>query len=441
MANTRSRDACSPSVRSTICSKDAHEGHDSIATPTASVHRFPLLARELSGRPLVFLDNASTTPKPRGGHRCSGELLRALDSERSPAGVHSLGEEATTLFDDARREVASLIGASPGEIVLVRGTTEAHQLRRQRPRARPPRTRWGVPGQRASRQLDSRGRLHAKAGAGTDRRGRSSPLGAHREPDHQAHEAHLDRPRLERHRRDSLRSKRWCASRRRTACRSCSMPRSRSRTCRSTSRSSASISSPPRATRRSALRGVGILWGKKEFLAKCPLYQVGGGMTLAQQRHRRRRLRPTRCAVQVRGGHAGHRGDHRLRAPRVKWDARHRAWTPIREHDLAMSKYPDSNGLRRHRGLCASLAARLPPAQRIALATFVVDAPAMTQESVARALCDMFGRCACRRASTARTCSTIARICPGTRAGEPTPLQHDRGEIDVLLEGVREIAS
>ena len=89
--------------------------------------QIPLLTRELSGRPLVFLDNASTTPKPR-------PVIDAVVNyyERSTAnvhrGVHSLGEEATRLFDDARREVAALIGANPGEVVLVRGTTEAINL-------------------------------------------------------------------------------------------------------------------------------------------------------------------------------------------------------------------------------------------------------------------------------------------------------------------------
>src|SRR3954469_4801519 len=86
--------------------------------------QIPLLSREIDGRKVIFLDKASTTPKPR-------KVIDAVVGyyERSTAnvhrGVHSLGEEATRLFDDARREVATLIGASPNEIVLVRGTTEA----------------------------------------------------------------------------------------------------------------------------------------------------------------------------------------------------------------------------------------------------------------------------------------------------------------------------
>ena len=72
----------------------------------------------------MFLDNASTTPKPRS-------VIDAVVGYYEGAtanvhrGVHALGEEATRLFDDARRDVATLIGAVPAEIVLVRGTTEA----------------------------------------------------------------------------------------------------------------------------------------------------------------------------------------------------------------------------------------------------------------------------------------------------------------------------
>src|SRR5579883_3115075 len=88
---------------------------------------FPMLGREVDGQPLVFMDSASTTPKPRAVidavthyyERCTANVHR---------GVHTLGQEATELFDAARLEVASLIGAAPDEIVLVRGTTEAINL-------------------------------------------------------------------------------------------------------------------------------------------------------------------------------------------------------------------------------------------------------------------------------------------------------------------------
>ena len=97
-------------------------GVNSLASRIRS--QIPLLTRELGGRPLVFLDDASTTPKPRSViDAVVGYYEKATANVHR--GVHSLGEEATRLFDDARREVATLIGAMPAEIVLVRGTTEA----------------------------------------------------------------------------------------------------------------------------------------------------------------------------------------------------------------------------------------------------------------------------------------------------------------------------
>ena len=86
-----------------------------------------MLARTLDGQPLVFLDSASTTPKPRAVidavvdyyERCTANVHR---------GVHTLGHEATQLYDAARLEAAGLLGAAPDEIVFVRGTTEAINL-------------------------------------------------------------------------------------------------------------------------------------------------------------------------------------------------------------------------------------------------------------------------------------------------------------------------
>src|SRR5947209_797633 len=97
------------------------------ALPCRIRPEFPLLARTLDGQPLAFLDSASTTPKPRVVidavthyyEHCTANVHR---------GVHSLGEEATRLFDAARLEIAALLGAGPDELVFVRGTTEAINL-------------------------------------------------------------------------------------------------------------------------------------------------------------------------------------------------------------------------------------------------------------------------------------------------------------------------
>ena len=89
---------------------------------------FPILGQKVHGKPLVYLDNAATTQKPRA-------VLEALTRfyERSNAnvhrGVHLLSERATAEFDEARAKVAQFLGAAdPREIVFVRGTTEALNL-------------------------------------------------------------------------------------------------------------------------------------------------------------------------------------------------------------------------------------------------------------------------------------------------------------------------
>jgi cysteine desulfurase/selenocysteine lyase len=73
----------------------------------------------------------------------------------------------------------------------------------------------------------------------------------------------------------------------------------------------------------------------------------------------------------------------------------------IREHDVVLARTLVSR-LKELPGVRV-LAGDVPAEKRIALATFVVDAPGMTQENVARALCDMFGVCVSRApTSTAR---------------------------------------
>lgn len=89
---------------------------------------FPILQRTVQGRPLVYLDSAATAQKPR-------RVLDALRGyyERSNANVHrsihTLGEEATELFEGARDRVRAFIGARHREeVVFTKGTTEAINL-------------------------------------------------------------------------------------------------------------------------------------------------------------------------------------------------------------------------------------------------------------------------------------------------------------------------
>jgi cysteine desulfurase / selenocysteine lyase len=88
---------------------------------------FPILEREVNGKPLVYLDSASSTQKPV-------QVLDAMDHlyRTSYANVHrgayTLAEEATEAYEGARAKVASLINAPPAEVVFVRGTTSAINL-------------------------------------------------------------------------------------------------------------------------------------------------------------------------------------------------------------------------------------------------------------------------------------------------------------------------
>ena len=89
---------------------------------------FPLLDRTVNGRPLAYLDNAATSQKPR-------LVLDAIRVyyEHGNANVHralhTLGEEATAAYEEARGKVQRLLNARASrEIIFTRGTTEAINL-------------------------------------------------------------------------------------------------------------------------------------------------------------------------------------------------------------------------------------------------------------------------------------------------------------------------
>ena len=91
--------------------------------------QFPILRREVRGKPLVYLDNAATTLKPKA------VLDAVLDHYANGAsnihrGVHFLSEEATRLYEDARTTVREFLGdkAHSGEVVFTSGTTSAINL-------------------------------------------------------------------------------------------------------------------------------------------------------------------------------------------------------------------------------------------------------------------------------------------------------------------------
>jgi cysteine desulfurase / selenocysteine lyase len=102
------------------------------AVPSLDVERlrqdFPILSQRVRGKPLVYLDNAATSQKPR---RVIDAVSRFYGSENANIhrGVHYLSEQATVAYDAVRARVARLINAAmPSEIVFTRGTTEGINL-------------------------------------------------------------------------------------------------------------------------------------------------------------------------------------------------------------------------------------------------------------------------------------------------------------------------
>ena len=89
---------------------------------------FPILSREVYGKPLIYFDNAATTQKPRIVVDKISEMYYTLNSNVH-RGVHYLSQEATNSHENARKTVQEFINASSSnEIVFTRGTTEAINL-------------------------------------------------------------------------------------------------------------------------------------------------------------------------------------------------------------------------------------------------------------------------------------------------------------------------
>ncbi len=89
---------------------------------------FPILKMKVHGKPLVYLDNAATTQKPR---LVLDTLIRYYSYENANIhrGVYTLSQRATDQHDQARRKVQKFINASrPQEIIFTRGTTESVNL-------------------------------------------------------------------------------------------------------------------------------------------------------------------------------------------------------------------------------------------------------------------------------------------------------------------------
>lgn len=89
---------------------------------------FPILSRTVYNRPMVYLDNAATTQKPRAVVEAMTEEYYSVNANVH-RGVHYLSQQATELHEQARANVQKFINArSEAEIIFTRGTTESLNL-------------------------------------------------------------------------------------------------------------------------------------------------------------------------------------------------------------------------------------------------------------------------------------------------------------------------
>ncbi len=89
---------------------------------------FPILSRQVHGRPLIYLDNGATSQKPRSVIEAEASFY-ANSNANIHRGAHGLGSEATAAFERARGAVERFIGAHNGnEVAFTRNTTEAVNL-------------------------------------------------------------------------------------------------------------------------------------------------------------------------------------------------------------------------------------------------------------------------------------------------------------------------
>lgn len=115
-------------MSTTMKSGSVHTGRPALFDPHAVRGDFPILFQHINGKPLIYLDNAATTQKPRA---VIDAITHYYESENANIhrGVHQLSQRATGEYESARRLIAGFLhAASSDEIVFVRGTTEGINL-------------------------------------------------------------------------------------------------------------------------------------------------------------------------------------------------------------------------------------------------------------------------------------------------------------------------
>ena len=100
---------------------------DRAATEGLLRERFPILGRSVHGRPLIYLDSAATTQKPDAVIEAEADYYRHANANVH-RGLHTLGDEATRLYEGCRSAVARWLGVAPAQVSMQRSATGAINL-------------------------------------------------------------------------------------------------------------------------------------------------------------------------------------------------------------------------------------------------------------------------------------------------------------------------
>lgn len=338
---------------------------------------FPLLERTIDGHPIVYLDSASTAPKPR----CVIDAItRVLSGHTANVhrGVHTLADEITGEYEAARLRIATFLNASPAEIVFTRNATEgvnlvAHGLGlkaddevvlpalEHHSNFLP----WRVHARAVPVGLSEDGYpLYDDVGEALSNRTRLLALA------HVSNTAGVVAP-----------IESWIAT-----AHSRGLP-----VLVDASQSASHVPIDVRALDCDFLvfsghkllgpSGIGVLYGKRELLERLALYQTGGGMV---RYHGNERFEVHDVPLRFEAGTPNIEGAIGLAAAVSYLDRL--GMDTVSTHSHALGKHL-IEGLRTVPG-ARVVAGSAPLERRIALVTFVLDASGLAPESVARLLCD-----------------------------------------------------
>ncbi len=388
---------------------------------------FPLLQRRIDDMPITYLDSASTSPKPR----CVIDAVTDVYTRETAnvhRGVHTLADEVTESYEEARGAVASFLNAAPSEIVFTRGTTESINLVAAGLGLGPEDEVVITALEHHSNYMPWRMRARVVA---VDLSSDGTPLYYEVEKlitprtkllalAHVSNTAGVIAP-----------VELWAK-----VAHSHGIP-----LLVDASQSASHIPIDVRALGCDFLAlsghkllgpsGIGVLYGRRERLAELALYQVGGGMV---RYHGEDRVEVFDAPQRFEAGTPNIEGAIGLGAA-VTW-LRGLGMDKVFAHSQDLGRHL-VEGLRGMRGVTVVVGGSVPAERRIGLATFSVDAPGFTQDSLARVLCDRWQILVSGGYHCAHILHHRLKLDGTVRASTNVFNTHE--EIDKLLGALREV--